>query len=167
MFGDSIPSPAVLETLTRQNKPGWSNASPAPAEARQLSPIRILRKRRQSDDLGFDQCALQAQLLGWSYSVRTEELEGLRSRATARLTQPMRYDPTTDRYVEVTSKTSVSLSQNIPDNLRRLQKGSAAYLLLSEGLEQHWTCGAWICYAASRIKAVTYCREISCSNRYP
>jgi molybdopterin-dependent oxidoreductase alpha subunit len=103
MFGDSRPSPAVLETLTRQNKPGGfqcvSCAWPKPVN---YHPFEFCENGAKAtfSDLTSARCKPSfwdghtvSELRGW----KDYDLE-----QTGRLTHPMRYDPKTDRYVEVT-----------------------------------------------------------------
>ncbi len=103
MFGDNKPSPAVVETLFRQNKPGGlmcvSCAWPKPVnyhpfefcENGAKATISDLTSARCTPDFWNDHTV--TELKGW----KDYDLE-----QTGRLTHPLRYDAGTDRYVEVT-----------------------------------------------------------------
>ena len=103
MVGGSRPSPAVLATLARQNKPGGfqcvSCAWPKPVnyhpfefcENGAKATLSDLTSARCKPSFWDDHTVLE--LRGW----KDYDLE-----QTGRLTHPMRYDHDTDRYVEVT-----------------------------------------------------------------
>ena len=103
MLGDSKPSPAVMETLFRQNKPGGfmcvSCAWPKPVnyhpfefcENGAKATISDLTSARCTPDFWNDHTV--TELRDW----RDYDLE-----QTGRVTHPLRYDAGTDRYVEVT-----------------------------------------------------------------
>ena len=58
IFGEEWPTPGALETLARQNKPdGFMCVSCSWAKPAEPASLRILRERRQGDDLGTDQHA--------------------------------------------------------------------------------------------------------------
>ncbi|SHI30920.1 FdhF/YdeP family oxidoreductase [Wenxinia saemankumensis] len=101
IFGESVPSPAVLDTLRRQNKPGGfmcsSCAWPKPANyhpfefcenGAKMTLWESTSARCTPNDLGKHSLE---ELRGWS----DHELE-----KTGRLTAPMRFDHGTGRYVE-------------------------------------------------------------------
>lgn len=103
IYGDTKPSPAVLEALTHQNKPGGvmcvSCAWPKPVnyhpfefcENGAKATLSDLTSARCTPDFWNDHTV--AELRGW----KDYDLE-----QTGRLTHPLRYDVGTDRYVEVT-----------------------------------------------------------------
>jgi molybdopterin-dependent oxidoreductase alpha subunit len=103
MFGDKFPSPAILQTLASQNKPGGfqcvSCAWPKPVN---YHPFEFCENGAKAtlSDLTSARCKPDfwdkhtvSELRDW----KDYDLE-----QTGRLTHPMRYDPQTDRYVEVT-----------------------------------------------------------------
>jgi molybdopterin-dependent oxidoreductase alpha subunit len=102
IFGKELNSPAVLDTLRRQNKPGgfmcvscaWTKpAKPHPFEFCEngaKATLWELTSRRCTPEF-FDQHSV-TELKGW----RDYDLE-----QQGRLTQPMRYDRTSDRYLPV------------------------------------------------------------------
>ncbi|XUY30154.1 FdhF/YdeP family oxidoreductase (plasmid) [Agrobacterium sp. rho-8.1] len=103
MFGDTFPSPAILQTLASQNKPGGfqcvSCAWPKPVN---YHPFEFCENGAKAtlSDLTSARCKPDfwdkhtvSELRDW----KDYDLE-----QTGRLTHPMRYDPQTDRYVEVT-----------------------------------------------------------------
>jgi molybdopterin-dependent oxidoreductase alpha subunit len=102
MLGDNKPSPAVLETLLSQNKPGGlmcvSCAWPKPVnyhpfefcENGAKATISDLTSARCTPDFWNDHTV--TELRNW----KDYDLE-----QTGRLTHPLRYDAATDRYVEV------------------------------------------------------------------
>lgn len=102
VFGESWPTPGVLESLGRQNKPGGfmcsSCAWPKPANYKAFEFCENGAKAtlwesttaRCRPDFWDDHTV--AELLDWT----DHQIE-----STGRLTHPMRYDAKTDRYVEV------------------------------------------------------------------
>lgn len=102
IYGESWPTPAAIETLARQNKPGGfmcvSCAWPKPinyhpfefCENGAKATLWELTSHRCTPD--FWNTHTVAELRGW----KDHDLE-----MTGRLTHPMRYDAGTDRYVEV------------------------------------------------------------------
>ncbi|WP_421869853.1 FdhF/YdeP family oxidoreductase [Pararhizobium sp.] len=103
MFGDARPSPAVLDTLAHQNKPGGfqcvSCAWPKPVN---YHPFEFCENGAKAtlSDLTSARCTpafwdthTVSDLRDW----KDYDLE-----KTGRLTEPMRYDAATDRYVAVT-----------------------------------------------------------------
>lgn len=103
MLGDNKPSPAILETLYRLNKPAGlmcvSCAWPKPAN---YHPFEFCENGAKAtiSDLTSARCTPDfwnrhtvAELRNW----KDYDLE-----QTGRLTHPLRYDAGTDRYVEVT-----------------------------------------------------------------
>ncbi len=102
VYGESWPTPAALETLAHQNKPGGfmcvSCAWPKPVnyhpfefcENGAKATLWELTSHRCSPDFWRDHTV--SQLRGW----KDHDLE-----MTGRLTHPLRYEAATDRYVEV------------------------------------------------------------------
>ncbi|MBP1849120.1 FdhF/YdeP family oxidoreductase [Rhizobium halophytocola] len=102
IYGETWPTPAVLETLRRQNKPGGfmcvSCAWPKPAnyhafefcENGAKATLWEMTTARCTPDFWKDHTV--TELREW----KDHDLE-----KTGRLTQPMRYDAASDRYVEV------------------------------------------------------------------
>jgi molybdopterin-dependent oxidoreductase alpha subunit len=125
MFGDSRPSPAVLETLARQNKPGGfmcvSCAWPKPVnyhpfefcENGAKATISDLTSARCKPEFWSDHTV--SELRNW----KDYDLE-----QTGRLTHPMRYDSENDRYVEVTWEEAF---EKIGTTLRSLPRESAVF----------------------------------------
>ena len=103
VYGESWPTPAAIETLSRQNKPGGfmcvSCAWPKPVnyhpfefcENGAKATLWELTSHRCSPDFWQDHTV--SELRDW----KDHDLE-----MTGRLTHPLRYDAGTDRYVEVT-----------------------------------------------------------------
>lgn len=103
IYGDSWPTPAAIETLARQNKPGGflcvSCAWPKPenyhpfefCENGAKATLWELTSHRCTPDFWNEHTV--AELRGW----KDHDLE-----MTGRLTHPLKYDQGTDRYVEVT-----------------------------------------------------------------
>lgn len=102
IYGDTLPPVSVLQTLSRQNKPGGvmcvSCAWPKPAnyhpfefcENGAKATLSDLTSARCTPDFWNDHTV--AELRSW----KDYDLEQM-----GRLTHPLRYDPGTDRYVEV------------------------------------------------------------------
>lgn len=103
MFGDTLPSPAILQTLASQNKPnGFQCVSCAWPKPVNYHPFEFCENGAKAtlSDLTNARCTPDfwdkhtvSELRDW----KDYDLE-----QTGRLTHPMRYDPQTDRYVEVT-----------------------------------------------------------------
>ncbi|SMC51842.1 FdhF/YdeP family oxidoreductase [Rhizobium sp. RU36D] len=103
IYGDTLPPASVLQTLSRQNKPGGvmcvSCAWPKPAnyhpfefcENGAKATLSDLTSARCTPDFWRDHTV--SELRSW----KDYDLE-----QTGRLTHPLRYDAGTDRYVEVT-----------------------------------------------------------------
>ncbi len=125
MFGDNKPSPAVIETLLRQNKPGGfmcvSCAWPKPVnyhpfefcENGAKATISDLTSARCTPDFWNDHTV--TELRSW----KDYDLE-----QTGRLTHPLRYDAGTDRYVEVKWEEAF---ENIGATLKSLSKESVVF----------------------------------------
>ena len=125
MFGGSRPSPAVLETLTRQNKPGGfmcvSCAWPKPVN---YHPFEFCENGAKAtiSDLTSARCTpafwdkhTVSELRRW----KDFDLE-----QTGRLTHPMRYDVASDRYVAVSWDEAF---QDIGSTLKALPRESAVF----------------------------------------
>ncbi len=103
IYGENQPSPAVLEELSRQNKPrGFMCVSCAWPKPKNYHPFEFCENGAKAtlSDLTSARCTPDfwrdhtvSDLRSW----RDHDLE-----KTGRLTHPLRYDPGTDRYVEVT-----------------------------------------------------------------
>ncbi|MET0746984.1 MAG: FdhF/YdeP family oxidoreductase [Rhizobium sp.] len=125
IFGDEKPTPAVLETLTRQNKPGGfmcvSCAWPKPVnyhpfefcENGAKATISDLTSARNTPKFWNDHTV--SELREW----KDYDLE-----KTGRLTHPLRYDAASDRYVEVTWDEAF---QTIGTTLKSLPRESAVF----------------------------------------
>jgi molybdopterin-dependent oxidoreductase alpha subunit len=125
MLGDSRPSPAVMETLIRQNKPGGlmcvSCAWPKPVN---YHPFEFCENGAKAtiSDLTSVRCTpafwddhTVAELRGW----KDYDLE-----QTGRLTHPLRYDEATDRYIEVSWDEAF---EKIGETLRATARESAVF----------------------------------------
>jgi len=125
MFGGSRPSPAVLETLTRQNKPGgFQCVSCAWPKPKNYHPFEFCENGAKAtiSDLTSKRCKpafwdehTVAELRAW----KDYDLE-----QTGRLTHPLRYDAETDRYVEVTWDDAFAA---IGETLKSLPRESAVF----------------------------------------
>lgn len=103
IYGDTWPTPAVLEELTRQNKPGgFMCVSCAWPKPKNYHPFEFCENGAKAtlSDLTSARCTPNfwndhtvTELRHW----KDHDLEH-----TGRLTHPLRYDHGTDRYVEVT-----------------------------------------------------------------
>jgi len=125
IYGDTKPSPAVLEALTHQNKPGGvmcvSCAWPKPVnyhpfefcENGAKATLSDLTSTRCTPDFWNDHTV--AELRDW----KDYDLE-----QTGRLTHPLRYDAGTDRYVEVTWDEAF---EKIGASLKSLPKESVVF----------------------------------------
>lgn len=120
VYGDEWPTPAVLETLSRQNKPGGfmcvSCAWPKPAN---YHPFEFCENGAKAtlSDLTTARCTPEfwtnhtvSELKAW----KDYDLE-----KTGRLTHPLRYDAKSDRYREVTWEEAFS---NIGQIVRSLPR---------------------------------------------
>ena len=125
MLGDSRPSPAVMETLFRQNKPGGfmcvSCAWPKPVN---YHPFEFCENGAKAtiSDLTSARCTpafwddhTVSELRGW----KDYDLE-----QTGRLTHPLRYDAVTDRYLEVSWDEAF---EKIGEMLRATTRESAVF----------------------------------------
>lgn len=125
IYGESWPTPAAIETLTRQNKPGGfmcvSCAWPKPVnyhpfefcENGAKATLWELTSHRCTPDFWNDHTV--TDLRDW----KDHDLE-----KAGRLTHPMRYDAGTDRYVEVTWEEAF---EGIAKVLNRLEKDSVVF----------------------------------------
>lgn len=125
IFGESWPTPAAIETLSRQNKPGGfmcvSCAWPKPVnyhpfefcENGAKATLWELTSQRCTPDFWNDHTV--SELREW----KDHDLE-----MTGRLTHPMRYDRGTDRYVDITWEEAFA---GIGATLRRLQRESVVF----------------------------------------
>lgn len=125
IYGDSWPTPAAIETLARQNKPGGfmcvSCAWPKPenyhpfefCENGAKATLWELTSHRCTPDFWNEHTV--AELRGW----KDHDLE-----MTGRLTHPMKYDQGTDRYVEVTWEEAFT---GIGEVLNGLQKDGVVF----------------------------------------
>jgi molybdopterin-dependent oxidoreductase alpha subunit len=125
IFGEAATQPAALDTLQRQNKPGgfmcMSCAWPKPAN---YHPFEFCENGAKMTlwELTSHRCRPEffetrtvAELRDW----KDHDLE-----AEGRLTAPMRYDPGTDRYVEVSWEEAFT---EIAATLRRLDPESVVF----------------------------------------
>jgi molybdopterin-dependent oxidoreductase alpha subunit len=125
IYGESWPTPAAIETLGQQNKPGGfacvSCAWPKPAN---YHPFEFCENGAKATlwDLTSNRCTPEfwdehtvTELRGW----KDHDLE-----MTGRLTQPLKYDHGTDRYVKVNWDEAFDA---IGDLLRRLEKESVVF----------------------------------------
>jgi molybdopterin-dependent oxidoreductase alpha subunit len=125
IYGESWPTPAALDTLARQNKPGGfmcvSCAWPKPVnyhpfefcENGAKATLWELTSHRCTPDFWNDHTV--DELRQW----KDHDLE-----MTGRLTHPLRYDAGTDRYVEVTWDEAFV---GIATILNRLEKDSVVF----------------------------------------
>lgn len=125
IYGESWPTPAVVETLARQNKPGGfmcvSCAWPKPknyhpfefCENGAKATMWELTNARCTPDFWNDHTV--GELRNW----KDHDLE-----MTGRLTHPMRFDHATDRYVEVTWEEAFD---RIGRTLKRLHHDSVVF----------------------------------------
>jgi molybdopterin-dependent oxidoreductase alpha subunit len=125
LLGDEKPTPGVLETLTRQNKPGGfmcvSCAWPKPVN---YHPFEFCENGAKAtiSDLTSARCTpafwtehTVSELRAWN----DYDLE-----KTGRLTHPLRYDSATDRYIEVTWDDAFA---GIGQKLKSLPRESAVF----------------------------------------
>jgi molybdopterin-dependent oxidoreductase alpha subunit len=140
IYGESWPTPAALQTLSQQNKPGGfmcvSCAWPKPVN---YHPFEFCENGAKATmwDLTSARCTPDfwaehtvADLRNW----KDHDLE-----MTGRLTHPMVYDATTDRYVEVTWDEAFS---RIGQVLRSLPKESVVFYSSGHaGLEASYLYG--------------------------
>ena len=90
------------EMLMKQNKPdGFMCVSCAWAKPAEPHAVRVLRERRQGDRLGDHRQDDDAGVLRRAYGQRAADLVDHELEEHGRLTQPMRYDAASDRYVPV------------------------------------------------------------------
>ncbi|KAA0690956.1 formate dehydrogenase [Neorhizobium sp. P12A] len=125
IYGESWPTPAAIDTLRRQNKPGGfmcvSCAWPKPVN---YHPFEFCENGAKATlwDLTNSRCTPDF----WAEHT-VEELRGWKDHdleMTGRLTHPLRYDAGTDRYVEVTWDEAF---QHIGAALKRLEKESVVF----------------------------------------
>lgn len=125
IYGESWPTPAAIDTLTRQNKPGGfmcvSCAWPKPVnyhpfefcENGAKATLWELTSARCTPDFWNDHTV--GELRDW----KDHDLE-----MTGRLTHPLRYDAGTDRYVEVAWDEAF---EGIATILNRIEKESVVF----------------------------------------
>jgi len=146
IYGEAWPTPAAIEALSRQNKPGGfmcvSCAWPKPVnyhpfefcENGAKATLWDLTNARCTPDFWNDHTV--GELRAW----KDHDLE-----VTGRLTHPMRYDAGTDRYVEVTweeafEQIGAALKEQTPESTVFYSSGHAGleaaylYALLARAL---------------------------------
>ncbi|WP_375262009.1 FdhF/YdeP family oxidoreductase [Palleronia sp.] len=102
LFGRSWPTPGVIETLGRQNKPGgFMCASCAWSKPPNYSHFEFCENGAKKTL--WESTSARCTPAFWDDHTVTELLDWTdhQLESTGRLTQPLRYDPDTDRYVEV------------------------------------------------------------------
>ncbi len=100
IFGKEWAAPAAVETLVSKSEPHgficvrYSRAKPA-----LLSPVRVLRERRQGDPLRAAKPPLHAGVLPHHTVMELKSRKDRDLEQEGRLSHPMRYDASADRDV--------------------------------------------------------------------
>lgn len=125
IYGSEWPTPAVLDTLTHQNKPGgFMCVSCAWPKPKNYHPFEFCENGAKAtlSDLTSARCTPAF----WNYHT-VSELRNWKDHdleKTGRLTHPLRYDQAHDRYVEVTWDEALSA---IGTTLKGLPRESAVF----------------------------------------